>query len=80
LGVFELVGFGVVEFEGAAVDGFDDVPQIGVLRPDAGVEMAADPGLDGMQELDFETATAFAVAAGVLAWTGQPGFVTPTLE
>ena len=28
LGVFELVGFGVVQLRGAAVDGFDDVPLI----------------------------------------------------
>ena len=53
---------------------------IGVLRPDAGVEMVVDPGLNSLQELDFQSSAAFAITTGVLARTGQPGLVTPTLD
>ena len=80
LGIFKLVGCGVIEFERAAVDGFDDVSLIGILRADAGVEMGVDLGLDGMQEFDFQSSAALAVTAGILAGTGQPGLVTPALD
>lgn len=45
LGILGLVGGGVVECKGAAVDGLDDVPLIGVFGSNTSVELGVDAGV-----------------------------------
>ena len=80
LGIFGLVVFGVVELEAAAVDGFDDMPPVGVLRADARIEVGVDPRSDGFEETELQPAPALAVAAGVSARAGQSGLLAPALD
>lgn len=80
LGVFQLVCRSVVEYEGAAVDGLDDVPLIGVLGPDAGIERGVHAGVGGSQEIHAQPVAALAEGAGVVAGNGQPRVVTPCLD
>jgi len=62
LGIFHLVLLGVVERHGAAVDGFDDVAVVGVLRPDPSTHIGVDPLADRGEELGPQASACFTVS------------------
>lgn len=75
-----MVRGGVVEHDGAAVDGLDGIALGGVFGSDPGAQVVVDPPVRGVEELDRQAFRAPAVGAGILAGHRQAGVVAPRLD